>query len=135
VLHSAAGPVAASASPNAAVIRVEDLAAWRGQDVIDEHSDKLGKLDEVFFDGESDDPAFAAVKSGTLTKRLTLVPLAGASVGRDYVRVLVGKSAFKAAPSFDPEAPLSIDDEAAVYAHFGMSYAPTVQGGRRLAKR
>jgi uncharacterized protein YrrD len=124
-----------SPSPNAGVIRIEDLSAWRGQDVIDERSERLGKLEDVYYDGESDDPAFAAVKSGTLSKRLTLVPLAAASVGRDYVRVRADKQAFKDAPSFDPDAQLSIDDEAAVYRHFAMDYAPTAQGGRRLAKR
>jgi hypothetical protein len=127
--------MALSPSPNASVIRIEDLAAWRGQDVIDGRSEKLGRLEDVYYDGESDDPAFAAVRSGTLTKRLTLVPLAGASVGREYVRVAVDKPAFKDAPSFDPAGQLSIDDEADVYRHFGMEYAPTAQGGRRLAKR
>ena len=62
-------------------IAVEDLKDWRGEDVLDPASDKLGKLDEIYYDVETDRPAFASVRSGTLSKHLTLVPLDGATVG------------------------------------------------------
>jgi PRC-barrel domain len=125
----------ASLSPNALNIHIENLAQWRGVDVIDEQSQKLGKLDDVLYDSESDDPAFGAVRSGTLSKHVTLLPLLGATVGRDYVRVRSTKGSFKDAPSFGPETQLTIDEEASVYQFFGLDYAPTAQGGRRLAKR
>jgi hypothetical protein len=122
-------------SPNALNIQIENLAQWRGVDVVDGQSEKLGKLDDVLYDGESDDPAFGAVRSGTLSKHLTLVPLLGATVGRDYVRVRSSKSSFKDAPSFDLETQLTIEEEASVYQFYGLDYTPTAQGGRRLAKR
>ena len=56
------------------MIGVENITDWRGQDVVDRTGDKLGKLEEVYFDGETDEPAFAAVKSGLVSKSLTLVP-------------------------------------------------------------
>ena len=116
-------------------IAVEDVKEWRGQDVLDPHSEKLGKLDEVFYDTETDQPAFAAVKSGTLSKHLTLVPLGGATVGRDYLRVGTAKDRFKAAPSFDPAIELSAGDEAKAYEYFGLQYTPAGFGdARRLAK-
>ena len=124
-----------SPSPNALNIHIENLSQWRGVDVVDEESHKLGKLDDVLYDGESDDPAFGAVRSGTLSKHLTLVPLLGATVGRDYVRVRSSKDSFKGAPSFNPETQLTIEEEASVYEFYGLDYAPTAQGGRRLAKR
>jgi PRC-barrel domain len=124
-----------SPSPNAQNIHIENLSQWRGVDVVDEESQKLGKLDDVLYDGESDDPAFGAVRSGTLSKHLTLVPLLGATVGRDYVRVRSSKDSFKDAPSFNPETQLTIEEEASVYEFYGLDYAPTAQGGRRLAKR
>jgi hypothetical protein len=125
----------AAASPNTAFIHIEDLADWRGQDVFDENSEKLGKLDDVLYDGESDDPAFGAVRSGTLSKHLTFVPLLGATAGREYLRVRMSKSAFKDAPSFAPDVQLTLEDEEKIYGFFGLDYAPTAQGGRRLAKR
>jgi hypothetical protein len=130
-----AGTMTPSPDPRAMLILVEELADWQGQDVVDPQGEKLGKLDDVLYDGESDDPAFAAVISGTLKKHLTYVPLVGAAVGRAYVRVRFPKGDLKKAPSFDPEVQLTADDEAAVYGFFGMDYAPTAQGGRRLARR
>jgi uncharacterized protein YrrD len=127
--------MSSSVDPRALTIPVEELADWRGHDVLDEVGEKLGKLDDVLYDGESDDPSFAAIRSGTLSKHLTYVPLLGASVGRDYVRVRATKDGLKKAPTFDPEAQLEIDDEAVIYEFFGMDYAPTDQGGRRLARR
>ena len=116
------------------VITVEDIKEWRGNDVIDPQGEKLGKLDEVYYDTETDVPSFGAVKSGTLSKHITLVPLAAATVGRDHVRVTAGKDRFKNAPSLDPDAELSVDDEAGSYSYFGLDYRPAGQGARRLAK-
>jgi hypothetical protein len=127
--------MSASPDPRARSILVEELADWRGQDVVDERGDKLGKLDDVLYDGESDHPAFAAVRSGTLSKHLTYVPLVGATVGREYVRLRLTKAALKKAPTFDPDMQLTAEDEAGIYGFYGMDYAPTAEGGRRLARR
>ena len=119
----------------ASVIPVENVAEWRGQDVVDPSGDKLGKLDAVYYDAEVDEPAFAAVKAGTFGKRLTLAPLAGSSAGRDFLRITVPKDRFKKAPSFDTDVELSADDEAGTYEFYGLAYSPAGQGARRLARR
>lgn len=116
-------------------IAVEDLKDWRGEDVLDPASEKLGKLDDVYYDVETDRPAFAAVRSGTLSKHLTLVPLDGATVGRDYVRVSTAKDRFKGAPSFSPDMEIAADEEAEAYKYYGLDYAPGGLGSaRRLAR-
>jgi len=56
-------------------------------------------------------------------------------VGRDYVRVDRRKAVFKKAPSFDTDQELTLDDEAATYAHYTMEYTPAGAGARRLGKR
>jgi hypothetical protein len=117
------------------MIGVENITDWRGQDVLDAVGEKLGRLEEIYFDGETDAPVFAAVKSGRLSKSLTLVPLGEASVGREYVRVNRAKGEFKKAPSFDTDVELTLDDEAATYRHYGLDYTPAGEGSRRLAKR
>ena len=117
------------------MIPVENITDWRGQEVVDRKGDKLGKLEEVYFDGETDEPAFIAVKSGLLSKSITLVPLGGASVGREYVRVDQAKGDVKKAPSFDTDSEFSLNDEARAYRHFGLDYEPAGSGARRLAKR
>src|SRR3954453_15651891 len=117
------------------MIPVENIADWRGQDVVDRTGDKLGKLKDLSSDGETDEPAVAAVKSGLVTKSITLVPLIRASVGREYVRIDQAKSDVKKAPSFDTDTELSMDDEASAYRHYGLDYAPAGEGALRLAKR
>src|SRR3954452_12004626 len=117
------------------MIPVENITDWHGQDVLDPVGEKLGKLEQIYFDGETDEPTFAAVKSGHISKSLTLVPLDRASVGRDYVRVDRSKGIFKKAPSFDTDTELTLDDEAATYEHYSMTYTPAGSGARRLAKR
>jgi hypothetical protein len=115
-------------------IAIEDVKDWRGQDVLDAQGEKLGKLEEVYYDTDSDAPAFGAVKSGLVGKHITLVPLAGASAGQSYLRVATAKDSFKDAPSIDTDAELTAEDEASSYGHFGLEYRPTGAGGRRLAK-
>lgn len=69
------------------MLSVEQIHEWRGQDVLDADGERIGKLDEVYYDAISGEAAFASVKSGLMGRRSNLVPLAGATVGRDYVRI------------------------------------------------
>lgn len=116
-------------------IPIENLADWRGQDVLDIEGEKLGSLAHVFYDVEVDEPAFIAVKSGTIGKRNTLVPLRGATAGRTYIRVAGGKAGFKDAPSFPTDGELTVEDEERIYSYFKFEYSPAGQGARRLARR
>src|SRR3954452_12161675 len=124
-----------SASATTAAVPVESLAEWRGADVLDKSSDKIGKLDDVYYDAESDLPAFVTVKSGLLGKHLKLVPLTGATAGREHLRVIFAKDDLKEAPSIDPGVEITTEQEADTYRAYGLEYAPTATGARRLAKR
>lgn len=128
-------PIGKIESVSGGDIPVEDIKQWRGLDVIDPEAKKLGRLVEILYDTQTDTPAFALVRSGHMGgRRITLVPLSGASAGHDYLRVSVEKGAFKAAPSFDPERELSADDEAHAYDFYGIAYPRSDPGARVLAK-
>jgi PRC-barrel domain len=117
------------------VIPITNLAEWKGQDVVDRDGDKLGTLVHVMYDNEVDEPAFAAIKSGALGRRLTYVPLTGSTAGRRYVKVAGTKAGFKDAPSFPTDAELTVEDEGQVYQYFKLDYSPLSEGVRRLARR
>jgi PRC-barrel domain protein len=69
------------------MLTVEQIHKWRGQEVHDNTGEKIGKLDEVFYDSVSGEAQFISVTSGLLGRKSHLVTLIDAAVGRDYVRV------------------------------------------------
>jgi hypothetical protein len=116
-------------------IAVENIKQWRGQDVVDPEAKKLGRLVEVLYDTQTDTSAFGLVRSGHVGgRRVTLVPLSGASAGQDYLRISVEKGAFKDAPTFDPGREISAEDEAEAYEYYGIAYPGNDPSTRVLAK-
>jgi hypothetical protein len=65
--------------------------------------------------------------------KLTFVPLTGATVAPDHLRVTVAKDLVKDAPSIDTDGELTAEHEPEVFAHYSLPYAS--DGTRRLARR
>jgi hypothetical protein len=63
------------------------------------------------------------------------VPLAGATVTPDAVRVRHDKKLVQDAPSIDTDGELAAADEPGIFAHYSISYALGSTGERRLARR
>jgi hypothetical protein len=113
----------------------ENLRDWRGQKVIDPKGDKIGDLEAVYVDTATDEPSFATVRVGIIGRhRLVFVPLAGATVTPDAVRVRYDKKLVGDGPSIDVDGELTATDEPGVFAHFELPYQ-AVGGARRLARR
>jgi hypothetical protein len=112
-------------------------AEWRGKLLVDSRGDKIGKLQEVYVDVETDDPQFGTVKEGIIGRHLTFVPLGGAHIGPDGLVVSVTKEQVRSAPDIDLHGEeLSQADESALYHHFELNYTPpATPSGRRLARR
>ena len=88
-----------------AVFQVEGIEEWQGQDVLDREGDRIGKLESLFSDTEDGSPSLGCIKSGRLTKHFSLVPLAGASFGRNHVRLPFSKDQVDSAPQVGEEGP------------------------------
>lgn len=113
-----------------------DIREWRGHDVVDIGGHRIGTLESVYVDTATDEPSFATVTVGLPTRRrLVFVPLAGALVGPGYLQVAQPKSRVKHAPAIGTDGELPAEDEAAVFAHYELDYAPGAGGERRLARR
>jgi len=112
-------------------------AQWHGKMLVDRDGDKIGKLEDVYVDVETDEPQFGTVKEGFIGRHLTFVPLAAIFVGPDNLKVTVTKEQVRAAPDIEMHGEeLSQDDESALYHHFEMNYTPpNTPSGRRLARR
>ncbi len=111
----------------------ENIRDWRTLNVIDPEGSKIGTLESVYVDTATDQPFFAAVTTGFIGRhKLTFVPLTGATVAPDHIRVTVTKDLTKNAPSIDTDGELTADREPEVFAHYSLPYTP---GVRRLARR
>ena len=114
-----------------------DLGEWRGRDLIDRDGKRIGKLEDVYFDVESDEPQFGTVKEGWIGRHLTFVPLIGVTIGPDSLQVAVSKEQVKSAANIGLEGDeLSAAAESALYHHYELNYTPPDrESGRRLVRR
>jgi PRC-barrel domain protein len=118
------------------VFEADDIRDWRGHDVVDVDGGKIGQLEAVYVDTGTDRPSFGTVRVGLPTqRRLVFVPLDGATVGPGYLRVTFEKKLVRSAPSMDVDGELPVEDEEAVFSHYGVAYSRGPQGERRLGRR
>ena len=65
----------------------QNIAEWQGKDVVDRDGERIGELEDVYVDVETDEPMFGTVKEGLIGRHLTFVPLAGITIGPDNLQV------------------------------------------------
>ena len=114
-----------------------NVAEWHGKPLVDLNGQRIGKLEDVYVDVETDVPQFATVKEGFISRHLTFVPLGGITVGPDHLQVAVTKAQVRAAPNIEQHGEgLSQADESTLYHHYQLNYTPpNTESGRRLARR
>ena len=104
---------------------LEDKLAWRGQDLRGSDGEKIGKIEEIYLDTETNQPEWALVNTGLFGTKRSFVPLADATASGDGVTVPFDKALVKDAPSVDPDGQLSQDEEQQLYRHYGRDYGST----------
>jgi hypothetical protein len=113
-----------------------DIRQWRGHLVVAADGGKIGELEAIYVDTASDLPSFGTVRIGLPGRhRLVFVPLDGATVSPGHLKVAYGKKQIKSAPSIATDGELRAEEEAPVFAHYGLAYQPGAGGERRLARR
>ena len=115
----------------------QNIADWHGKTLVDRDGEKIGKLEDVYVDVETDEPMFGTVKEGLIGRHLTFVPLDGITIGPDNLQVAVSKEQVKDAPNIELQGDeLSQADESSLYHHYQLNYTPPdTESGRRLARR
>ena len=96
---------------------------WRGRELVDRHGEKVGTVEELYVDQQTDEPEWAAVRTGLFGTKLSFVPIQNAEPSRGKVRVPFEKDWVKEAPRIDPEGELSQQEEATLYEHYDMAYS------------
>jgi hypothetical protein len=118
------------------VFEADDIRDWQSRNVVDREGSKIGSLEGLYYDTASQQPTFASVQVGIVGRhKLTFVPLEGAKVAPDHVRVMVDKKLVKDALTIDTDGALTAADEPGLYQHYGLAYQPGAGGERRLGRR
>ena len=119
------------------MVKHRNIAEWHGKLLVDRDGEKIGKLEGVYVDVETDEPVFGTVKEGFIGRHLTFVPLAGATIGPDSLQIPVSKELVKDAPNIEIKGDeLTQADESTLYHHYQLNYTPPdTESGRRLARR
>ena len=106
----------------------EEILSWRGQDLVDSEGSKIGSIEEIYLDAETDEPEWALVNTGLFGSKSSFVPLGQAERAGEGVRVPFDKATVKDAPKMDPDGQLSQQEEAELYRHYGLEYSEARSG-------
>ncbi len=100
----------------------EEISQVRGAKVIDLNGDKIGKVEEIYLDKDTDKPEWVLVNTGLFGSSSTFVPLQGSTRQGDDLQVSFDKDQVKDAPGVDAGKELSQSDEAELYSYYGLDY-------------
>jgi uncharacterized protein (TIGR02271 family) len=106
----------------------QNVTEWRGQTLLDNDGEKIGTIEEIYLDTDTDQPEWALVKTGLFGGKGTFVPLQQANPRGDGVQVPFEKGHVKDAPNIEPDGELSRSEERRLYEHFGLGYGDTQSG-------
>jgi uncharacterized protein (TIGR02271 family) len=102
--------------------QTQDVLALRGQDLMSQDGDKLGTIEEIYLDSDTDQPEWALITTGLFGTKQSFVPIRGASRHDDGLAVPFDKATVKDAPKIDPDGRLSESEEQQLYRHYGLDY-------------
>jgi uncharacterized protein (TIGR02271 family) len=102
------------------LISTDQLTDLMDADVVGADGDKLGGVGQVYLDDDSGQPAWVTVKTGFFGTNENFVPLADASLTGGAIQVPYTKDKVKDAPNMAPDGSLSREEEAELYAYYGV---------------
>jgi uncharacterized protein (TIGR02271 family) len=105
------------------LIAREQALEARGAAVLTGDGSKAGTVEDIYVDREADNPEWALVNTGLFGTRSTFVPLAEARAEGNDILVPYTKDQIKGAPNMDADGELSQDEEADLYAYYGLNYS------------
>lgn len=107
-----------------------ELVSMKGCDIYTLEGDKIGRLQDFYYDPDTGRPEWLTVESGLFRKQHQLVPLEGAHVIADRIIIPYSKDAVKATPDIRDEE-LTLDEETELFEHYGLRQAMERAGRMR----
>jgi uncharacterized protein (TIGR02271 family) len=95
----------------------------RGASVISTDGDKIGSVQDIYLDRETDQPEWVLVNTGMFGTRSTFVPISDGSMQGNDIVVPYSKDMVKDAPNIDADGELSETEEAELYRYYDREYS------------
>ena len=99
----------------------DDLARLADGNVVGPDGDKIGGVGQIYTDDQSGEPAWVTVKTGLFGSSESFVPLAGANLSGDDIRVNFDKAKVKDAPRVEADGSITPEEEDTLYSYYGLS--------------
>ncbi len=103
-------------------LQKDRILQFRGEDLYDRDGDKIGKIEEIYLDAETDQPEWALVHTGLFGTKRTFVPVNEATERDGHLSVPFEKATVKDAPGVEANGQLSQREESELYRHYGRDY-------------
>ncbi len=103
-------------------LTMAQLEQMQGETVYSSEGEKIGTVEEVFYDEQTNAPEWIGIGTGFLGTKRVLVPIEGAALGDDGITVPYAKEQVKDSPDVDGDE-IGQDTEGELYAHYGLAYS------------
>jgi uncharacterized protein (TIGR02271 family) len=103
----------------------QDVHSLRGQEIYGRDGDKIGTIQEIYLDTDTERPEWALVSTGLFGAKQSFVPIGDVNHDGERVTVPFDKATVKDAPKVDPDGRLSESEERELYHHYGRDLGDT----------
>lgn len=104
-----------------------ELHEWKGRDVRDNGGDKIGTVEDLYYDEVTGKPQWLLVKTGLFGTKRTLVPANEVTVRDDDLFVPYTQERVKDAARVDKVEELTKEQERELYSYYNLDYAASAQ--------
>jgi uncharacterized protein (TIGR02271 family) len=111
-------------------ITMQKISEARGADVYASDGEKIGEVEEIFYDTGSGQPEWIGIGTGFFGTKRVLVPVESAQLDRDGLRVPYSKEHVKDAPDVDSDE-ISEQTEQDLYSYYRLSSPAPARGSGR----
>lgn len=103
-------------------VLMEQLTESRGANVYASGGEKIGSIEEIFVDEQTNQPEWIGIGTGFFGTKRVLVPVQGADTREEGLFIPYTKEQVKDTPDIDSDE-ISQETEQALYAHYGLDYS------------
>jgi hypothetical protein len=105
---------------------------WLERAVQDSNGEQIGHADGIYADSRTGEPTFLLVKGGLFGLHLHFVPLEGAQITGEDIKVAWDKDTISNAPKIAADDSLSSEEERRLFDHYGIHFGEEPADGTVL---